>query len=66
MTQRIIPMIAYEDTAAAIDWLSEAFGFTEREAHRHTDEKGVVGHAELLAFAQSFEEKKGPPRGRQG
>ena len=40
-------MIAYEDAAAAIDWLSEAFGFTERVAHRYTDESGVVGHAEL-------------------
>ena len=47
MTQRIVPMIAYEDAAAAIDWLSEAFGFTERVAHRYTDESGVVGHAEL-------------------
>lgn len=40
-------MIAYEDAAAAIEWLSEAFGFTERVAHRYTDENGVVGHAEL-------------------
>jgi len=29
VTQRIFPMIAYEDTAAAINWLIEAFGFTE-------------------------------------
>lgn len=47
MAQRIVPMIAYEDAAAAIDWLREAFGFTERVAHRYTDENGVVGHAEL-------------------
>ena len=47
MTQRITPMIAYEDAAAAIDWLTEAFGFTEREGQRYTDENGVVGHAEL-------------------
>ncbi len=47
MTQRIIPMIAYEDAAAAIDWLTDAFGFTEREGQRYTDENGVVGHAEL-------------------
>ena len=47
MAQRIVPMIAYEDAAAAIDWLSEAFGFTERAAQRYTDEKGVVGLAEL-------------------
>ena len=47
MTQRIVPMIAYEDAAAAIDWLTRAFGFTEREGQRYTDENGVVGHAEL-------------------
>ena len=34
MTQRIVPMIAYEDAAAAIDWLTEAFGFREREGQR--------------------------------
>src|SRR2546430_1095380 len=27
---RIVPMIAYEDAAAAIDWLGRAFGFRER------------------------------------
>lgn len=30
MTQRIFPMIAYEDAAAAIGWLTKAFGFEER------------------------------------
>jgi len=30
MAQRIFPMIAYEDPAAAIDWLTESFGFRER------------------------------------
>ncbi len=47
MTQRIIPMIAYEDAAAAIDWLTEAFGFAEREGQRFTDADGTVTHAEL-------------------
>ena len=46
MTQRIIPMIAYEDTAAAIDWLVEAFGFTEH-GERYVMEDGTIGHAEL-------------------
>ena len=45
--QRIVPMIAREDPAAAIDWLSAAFGFREREGQRHTDDNGVVTHAEL-------------------
>ncbi len=47
MTQRIVPMIAYEDAAAAIDWLTEAFGFREREGERFTAEDGTVTHAEL-------------------
>jgi PhnB protein len=38
-------MLAYEDGAAASDWLAEAFGFEERM--RHTDEDGTVIHAEL-------------------
>ena len=46
MAQRIFPMIAYEDTAAAIDWLVEAFGFTER-GERYVMEDGTIGHAEL-------------------
>ena len=46
MAQRIIPMIAYEDTAAAIDWLTTAFGFTER-GQRYVMENGTIGHAEL-------------------
>ena len=46
MAQRIIPMIAYEDTAAAIDWLTSAFGFEER-GQRYIMEDGTIGHAEL-------------------
>jgi uncharacterized glyoxalase superfamily protein PhnB len=46
MAQRIVPMIAYEDTAAAIDWLCEVFGFTER-GQRYEMEDGTIGHAEL-------------------
>ena len=46
MTQRIFPMVAYEDTAAAIDWLTEAFEFEER-GERYVMEDGTIGHAEL-------------------
>ena len=46
MTQRIFPMLAYEDTAAAIEWLTEAFGFEER-GERYVMEYGTIGHAEL-------------------
>src|SRR5262245_23883563 len=41
----VIPMLAYEDGAAAIDWLAEAFGFEERE--RWADDDGTIIHAEL-------------------
>jgi len=46
MTQRIFPMIAYEDTADAIDWLEKAFGFKEH-GRRYEMEDGTIGHAEL-------------------
>jgi uncharacterized glyoxalase superfamily protein PhnB len=46
MTQRIVPMIAYEDAAAAIDWLIRAFGFKEN-GRRYVMEDGTIGHAEL-------------------
>ena len=46
MTQRIVPMIAYEDTAAAIDWLTAAFGFSEH-GRRYVMDDGTIGHAEL-------------------
>jgi uncharacterized glyoxalase superfamily protein PhnB len=45
--QRIVPMIAYEDAAAAIAWLSDAFGFEEDASQRHTEDDGRVTHAEL-------------------
>jgi uncharacterized glyoxalase superfamily protein PhnB len=41
----VIPMLAYEDGAAAIDWLTKAFGFDEQT--RFTDDDGTVTHAEL-------------------
>lgn len=46
MTQRIIPFIGYEDTAAAIDWLERAFGFVENRESRY-EEHGTITHAEL-------------------
>jgi uncharacterized glyoxalase superfamily protein PhnB len=46
MSQRIFPMVAYEDAGAAVDWLCEAFGFVER-GERYVMEDGTVGHAEI-------------------
>ena len=71
MTQRIYPMIAYEDTAAAIDWLSEAFGLSER-GQRYVMEDGTIGHAELdvgggqvVMLATPTREYQSPARHRQ-
>jgi uncharacterized glyoxalase superfamily protein PhnB len=41
----VIPMLAYEDGAAAIEWLTNAFGFDEQT--RFTGDDGTVTHAEL-------------------
>ena len=45
MTQVITPYLLYNDTAAALRFLHEAFGFTE--TFRHADENGRVDHAEM-------------------
>ena len=45
--QRVVPMVSYEDVAAAIEWLRRAFGFEERE--RFSDDDGRVTHAILAA-----------------
>jgi len=45
--QQIVPMLAYEDAAGAIDWLCRAFGFEEDASARYSDADGVIGHAEL-------------------
>ena len=45
-TQNIIPMLAYENGVAAIDWLCNAFGFNENKEMRFTDGDRLT-HAEL-------------------
>jgi uncharacterized glyoxalase superfamily protein PhnB len=63
--QRVIPFIAYEDAATAMDWLVQAFGFTERD---RITEDGVVGHGELelaggtVFLAQPTPEYESPRR----
>ncbi len=41
----VVPMIAYEDGPAAMDWLINAFGFRERT--RMVDGNGRLSHGEL-------------------
>src|SRR2546429_1386134 len=43
----VIPMVAYEDGPKAMDWLSSAFGFTERA--RMLDKSGRLSHGEMQA-----------------
>jgi uncharacterized glyoxalase superfamily protein PhnB len=43
----VIPMLAYEDGPAAMDWLASAFGFRERT--RMLDGTGRLSHGEMEA-----------------
>lgn len=43
----VIPMIAYENGPAAMDWLGRAFGFKERA--RMLDRTGRLSHGEMQA-----------------
>jgi uncharacterized glyoxalase superfamily protein PhnB len=45
--QGVVPMLAYEDGPAAMDWLAKAFGFTERG--RWLNDDGTLGHGEMTA-----------------
>lgn len=66
----VIPMIAYEDGPAALDWLAGAFGFRERT--RMTDAGGRLTHAEmeagsgLIMLATPTPEYRAPKRHREG
>lgn len=43
----VVPMVAYRDGPAAMDWLAAAFGFRERV--RWLDDDGVLTHGEMMA-----------------
>jgi uncharacterized glyoxalase superfamily protein PhnB len=45
MRQTVTPYLLYEDAGAALEWLSNAFEFTETERIENPD--GTVGHAEM-------------------
>lgn len=42
---QVVPMLSYEDCAAAADWLANAFGFQEHE--RYADDTGRVTHVTM-------------------
>src|SRR2546428_12998718 len=43
----IVPMLSFENVAAAIDWLARAFGFQEATTERYTEPDGRISHAEM-------------------
>ena len=43
-TATIVPILIYEDVGRAIEWLCEAFGFSE---HLRVERDGIIGHAQL-------------------
>jgi len=49
--QRISPVLVYDNSEKAIEFLVKAFGFTEHAVHRTPD--GAVAHAEL-SYGGSF------------
>ena len=69
-SQTVIPMIAYEDGIAALEWLVSAFGFRERA--RICDPSGRLMHGELevgdgvIMLASPTPDYEGPKRHREG
>ncbi len=66
----VIPMIAYENGSAAMDWLARAFGFRERA--RWLGDDGRLSHGEMEAgegvimLATPSPHYQGPRRHREG
>jgi uncharacterized glyoxalase superfamily protein PhnB len=66
---KVVPMIAYEDGHAAIEWLTRVLGFEERL--RYESEDGSIGHAELeleggvIMLATPTPEYQSPKRHRE-
>jgi uncharacterized glyoxalase superfamily protein PhnB len=48
----VVPMLAYEDGSAAMDWLIRVFGFRERE--RWLGDDGLLAHGELAVGADGL------------
>lgn len=67
--QSVVPMLAYEDGVAALEWLARAFGFRERA--RMLD-GGRLSHGEmdtgggLVMLATPSPHYQGPKRHREG
>jgi uncharacterized glyoxalase superfamily protein PhnB len=67
--QAVVPMIAYGDGPAAMDWLTTAFGFVERQ--RWLNDDGSLSHGEMIAggglvmMATPTPQYEGPKRHRE-
>jgi PhnB protein len=44
---RVLPHLIYDDVGAAIAWLTDVFGFSERTAARHTGPDGTIGRTQM-------------------
>jgi uncharacterized glyoxalase superfamily protein PhnB len=66
---RIVPMMAFEDVALALEWLAAAFGFRERM--RFEGQEGRIIHAEMelgdgvIMLANPTPDYESPKRHRQ-
>jgi PhnB protein len=67
--QGVVPMIAYEDGPAALDWLARAFGFTETtrmmDGDRLSHGEMHTGHGTIM-LATPSPHYEGPKRHRAG
>jgi uncharacterized glyoxalase superfamily protein PhnB len=62
MNQRIYPALRYRDARAAVDWLTNAFGFEPKQIHEGDD--GRVAYAELVSESGVLSFGEPPPAGQ--
>jgi uncharacterized glyoxalase superfamily protein PhnB len=66
----VVPMLAYEDGIASLEWLAQVFGFTEQM--RLTNSDGTLSHGEMVAgdglimLATPSPDYQSPKRHREG
>jgi uncharacterized glyoxalase superfamily protein PhnB len=58
-TPNIFPFMRFADADAALEWLTQAFGFQERVVHR--DDHGAIRHAEVSLGAGTIMFGQGDP-----
>jgi PhnB protein len=44
---RVLPHLVYDDVDAAVTWLADAFGFSERTQYRHSEPDGSTSRTQL-------------------